>query len=202
MEKSELGPPGLGSQENDFANDDLLLLIKGAPDILLPYCSYTVCPDGTVVPIDEELRARIAFIQETWASRGQRVILLARKIIKEGSGEIPSGMGFDHALFGNTIMKVAENGLIFVGLVGIVVRLLFVFSNSGSSPRRYPGGRAYLSNRRYSFLHGDWVQDVELHLISVGISPVLRYLLRVSAELLEIKRSITSTTYTLFQLCH
>jgi sodium/potassium-transporting ATPase subunit alpha len=109
--------------KNNFEDNDLLLLIKGAPDILLPYCDSTVCPDGNVVPIDEELRSRIAFLQETWASRGQRVILLARKIIKSGSEEIPAGMSFDHALYGNTIMKVAETGLTFVGLVGIVVCL-------------------------------------------------------------------------------
>jgi sodium/potassium-transporting ATPase subunit alpha len=118
-----VGRPGLEST-NNFEDNDLLLLIKGAPDILLPYCDSTVCPDGTVVPIDEELRSRIAFLQETWASRGQRVILLARKVIKSGSQEIPAGMSFDHALYGNTIMKVAETGLTFVGLVGIVVCLL------------------------------------------------------------------------------
>ena len=96
-------------------------MIKGAPDILLRYCSYTTCPDGSVVQIDDDIRSRIAFLQETWASRGQRVILLARKIIKAGSGEIPSGMGFDHALVGDAIQKIAESGLTFLGLVGIVV---------------------------------------------------------------------------------
>jgi len=101
-----------------------LLLIKGAPDILLPYCSYTVCPDGSVVAIDDAIRARISLLQESWASRGQRVILLARKIIKSGDGAIPTGMGFDHALFGNTIQQVAETGLTVLGLVGIVVRPL------------------------------------------------------------------------------
>jgi sodium/potassium-transporting ATPase subunit alpha len=107
---------------DDFKEEDLLLMIKGAPDILLPYCSFTLCPDGNVVPIDDGLRSRISTLQEAWASRGQRVILLARKVIKEGSKEIPTGMGFDHALFGNTIQKVAETGLTFLGLVGIVVR--------------------------------------------------------------------------------
>ena len=112
---------GLGPSATDFNDDDLFLMIKGAPDILLPYCSYTVCPDGSVVPIDSAIRTRISTLQESWASRGQRVILLARKIIKSGSNEIPPGMGFDHALFGNTIQKVAETGLTFLGLVGIVV---------------------------------------------------------------------------------
>lgn len=75
--------------------------------------------------IDEQLRLRIAFLQESWASRGQRVILLARKIIKPDSDDIPAGMGFDHALFGNAIAKAATTGLTFIGLVGIVVFNLF-----------------------------------------------------------------------------
>lgn len=49
------------------------------------------------------------------------MILLARKVIKADSNDIPPGMGFDHALFGNTIMKAAATGLTIVGLVGIVV---------------------------------------------------------------------------------
>jgi sodium/potassium-transporting ATPase subunit alpha len=112
----------LGPLESSFDEEDSLLLIKGAPDILLPNCSSTLQPDGTVAPLDDEFMARISHLQETWASSGgQRVLLLARKIVKSGSDEIPAGMGFNHALFGDTMMKVVEKGLTCVGLVGIVV---------------------------------------------------------------------------------
>jgi sodium/potassium-transporting ATPase subunit alpha len=111
----------LGSLENTFDDNDLLLLKKGAPDILLPNCSSALSPDGTVVPLDEEVRSRITHLQESWASRGQRVLLLTRKIVKPGDGSIPSGMGFDHALFGDTIMEVAKQDLTVIGMVGIVV---------------------------------------------------------------------------------
>lgn len=115
----------LGALESTFDEEDLLLLIKGAPEILLPNCSSALCPDGSIIPLDDEVCARISHLQESWASSGgQRVLLLARKPIKSGNGEIPDGMGFDHALFGNTLMKVAETGLTFIGLVGIVVRSL------------------------------------------------------------------------------
>ena len=149
--------PGLGSEE--FSDDDSLLLIKGAPDILLPYCNYTLCPDGEVVAIDDKLRSRISVLQEFWASRGQRVILLARKIIKSGSNEIPAGMGFEHALFGNTIMKVAETNLVFVGLVGIVVCSSLPFAYLGSPSGRHSRSRAYLSNCRDSILYGYRVRN-------------------------------------------
>jgi sodium/potassium-transporting ATPase subunit alpha len=110
----------LGPSEGEFEDSDTLLLIKGAPDILFANCSSTLLPDGTVAPLDETLRARLSALQETWASQGgQRVLLLARKVIK--SGDIPEGMGFDHALFGNTVMRIVENGLTCLGLVGIVV---------------------------------------------------------------------------------
>ena len=111
----------LGSQETTFDDNHLLLLKKGAPDILLPSCSSALSPDGTIVPLDEEVHARITRLQESWASRGQRVLLLARKIIKAGSNDIPAGMGFDHALFGDTIMEVAKKDLTVIGMVGIVV---------------------------------------------------------------------------------
>src|ERR1700744_867090 len=91
----------LGSLVNSFTDDDFLLLKKGAPDILLAGCSSALSPDGTVIPLDDAVRTRISHIQETWASRGQRVLLLTRKIIKAGGNDIPAGMTFDHALFGD-----------------------------------------------------------------------------------------------------
>lgn len=121
--------------DTSFSEDDTVLLIKGAPDILLPYCSSTLCPDGTTVPLDGDLRQRISRLQEAWSARGQRVILLARKVITK---DIPAGMGYDHALFGSTIMKIAENDLTFAGMIGIVVCLDFDFADLGSSKRRDP----------------------------------------------------------------
>lgn len=113
----------LGPLETSFEDDDILLLIKGAPDILLANCTSTLGSDGIVVPLEDSLRARISGLQENWASHGgQRVLLLARKIIKSGRNEIPEGMGFDHALFGNSVMRIVENGLTCIGLVGIVVK--------------------------------------------------------------------------------
>jgi hypothetical protein len=108
----------LGKLENEFNDSDLLLLKKGAPDLLIPNCSSVLTPSGDVVPLDEEMRSRVERLQETWASRGQRVLLLARKIVHPS--DLPAGMGFDHALFGDTIMDVAKSGLTVIGMVGIV----------------------------------------------------------------------------------
>ena len=131
-----------------------MLLIKGAPDILLPYCSSTLCPDGTIVPLDGDLRQRISRLQETWSARGQRVILLARKVISAHTDEIPAGMVLDHPLLGTTIMKVAESGLTFAGMIGIVVCITFDVTDSGSSQGRNSRSRPHMSHCGNSFLHG------------------------------------------------
>jgi sodium/potassium-transporting ATPase subunit alpha len=106
--------------ENTFDQNDVLLLKKGAPDILLRHCSSALSPDGAVVPLDVEISARISRIQESWSSRGQRVLLLARKVIK--SEDLPFDANFDHPLFGDTIVEIAKKDLTVIGLVGIVVR--------------------------------------------------------------------------------
>jgi sodium/potassium-transporting ATPase subunit alpha len=144
--------------DTTFTEEDSVLLIKGAPDILLPYCSSTLCPDGTTVPLDGDLRQRISRLQEAWSGHGQRVILLARKVINAHTDEIPAGMGFEHALFGTTIMKVAESGLTFVGMIGIVVCTNFDVTDSGSSKGRNSGSRPHLSHCRHSLLHGHRVR--------------------------------------------
>jgi sodium/potassium-transporting ATPase subunit alpha len=137
-EKSQAFVQSALGADSAFDEEDSVLLIKGAPDILLPYCSSTICPDGTTIPIDEDIRKRISHLQESWSARGQRVILLARKVIKAQSDEIPAGMGFDNSLFGTTIMKVAETGLTFVGMIGIVVRTSSNDADLGSTKRRNP----------------------------------------------------------------
>jgi sodium/potassium-transporting ATPase subunit alpha len=115
----------LGKLENEFDNDDILLLKKGAPDLLLPNCTSVLTASG-VVPLDDQMQARVAHLQESWASRGQRVLLLARKIVKANGGDIPPHMGFDHALLGDTVMDIAMSGLTIIGMVGIVVRCRFI----------------------------------------------------------------------------
>jgi sodium/potassium-transporting ATPase subunit alpha len=72
------------------------------------------------------MQARVAHLQESWASRGQRVLLLARKIVKANGGDIPPHMGFDHALLGDTVMGIAMSGLTIIGMVGIVVWYFFI----------------------------------------------------------------------------
>jgi sodium/potassium-transporting ATPase subunit alpha len=60
---------------------DLLLMIKGAPDVLITRCTKYVGEDGHVYNLDEGVRASIEAVKDKWSSQGKRVLLLARKVL-------------------------------------------------------------------------------------------------------------------------
>ncbi|KAM0791484.1 hypothetical protein ACM66B_005937 [Microbotryomycetes sp. NB124-2] len=62
-----------------FEDHDRLLLVKGAPDVLLRRCSSYMTADGDIAKLDEKATASVTALQSDLASRGQRVLLLARK---------------------------------------------------------------------------------------------------------------------------
>lgn len=100
----------------EWRKDDLLLTIKGAPDILVERCTKYVGEDGHVYPLNADIKASIDEIKNRWSSQGKRVILLARKVLP--------GYQSQHRPENNTfegeIMRQAHSDLILVGLVGIV----------------------------------------------------------------------------------
>ena len=50
---------------NTFDDNDILLLKKGAPDILLPHCSTALFSEGIIVSLDDQTKARIMHVQES-----------------------------------------------------------------------------------------------------------------------------------------
>ena len=97
-------------------SDDILLTIKGAPDIIVERCTTYVGEDGNVYPFDAEMKATVEGIKDKWSSEGKRVILLARKILP-GHQATHSP---EHNVFETEIMHQANTGLTLVGLIGIV----------------------------------------------------------------------------------
>ncbi len=79
-----------------------VLFVKGAPDLLLPRC-VSVLTDGGVQKMTALHRDRISRAQERMASDALRVLGFAYR-------EYPAGTPFDRA----------ENGLVFVGLAGLM----------------------------------------------------------------------------------
>jgi sodium/potassium-transporting ATPase subunit alpha len=88
------------------------LMIKGAPDILLPRCDLLLNNNNEEVELTQAQRQRIEAIKDSWSRQGKRVILLARKptiVPFSGSGNQEK-----------EVLVAAREGLTFVGIVGIV----------------------------------------------------------------------------------
>lgn len=82
-----------------WQGDQLVQLVKGAPEQILEVCSHWRGPDGTA-PLGEEDRAQIEQAYADLAERGLRVIALARRVVTQA--------------------EVREEDLEFVGIVGMV----------------------------------------------------------------------------------
>ncbi|BFZ56820.1 hypothetical protein PYCC9005_003868 [Savitreella phatthalungensis] len=98
---------------------DYLLTMKGAPDVLMPRCNQVLMPDGEILQLTHERRQAIEAMQENWSSQGLRVLMFARKIVPSNS--IPANASdAESSAFASHIDSVARDGLVCIGLVGIV----------------------------------------------------------------------------------
>ena len=92
-----------------------IMLIKGAPDVLFPSCSTVMKADGSVVPLNNALRAQITTLQSDWSSQGQRVLALCYRSL--GATKVdPSTMSPNEL---EELMYAEVQDLTLVGLVGI-----------------------------------------------------------------------------------
>jgi P-type Ca2+ transporter type 2C len=96
----------MSSIERDHEHGDALVIVtKGAPDVLLAHC--TQARVGTeVVPLDDGLRVRIVADVETLTDAALRTLAVAYRPL--AAGEDPAAAG------------ALERDLIFVGTVGII----------------------------------------------------------------------------------
>lgn len=95
---------------------DLLLTIKGAPDVLLPRCSSYVGEDGEVHQLEAGIRTNIEAVKDNWSAQGKRVLLLARKVLPRSS----LVYGAEEGDFEVEALRHASSDLTLIGLVGIV----------------------------------------------------------------------------------
>ncbi|WWC91684.1 uncharacterized protein L201_006630 [Kwoniella dendrophila CBS 6074] len=104
---------------NDFGPEDLMLMCKGAPDVLLKRCTFINDPSGgPALPLTDETMARLTAVQEKWSSKGQRVLLLAKRVIPRSS--IPKEYSFDQPEFSDFVNTELNQQLTVIGLVGLV----------------------------------------------------------------------------------
>ncbi|SJX65096.1 K, P-type ATPase (mediates high-affinity potassium or sodium uptake) [Sporisorium reilianum f. sp. reilianum] len=94
------------------AGEDKMLLVKGGPDVLLKRSSSALDASGQVVALTEQVKDVIVAMQSRWSSRGQRVILLARRIVR--AEQLDTTLAIEDAAL------ALNMDLTVVGLVGIV----------------------------------------------------------------------------------
>ncbi|SLM35767.1 h k atpase alpha [Lasallia pustulata] len=97
-------------------DEDMLLMIKGAPDVLIGRCNTVIGEEGAVNSLNMETRAAIEDIKNAWSTQGKRVILLARKVLP--AAVIVSSTESND--FEREAMEHARTGLTLVGLIAIV----------------------------------------------------------------------------------
>ncbi|GAA5873739.1 hypothetical protein JCM3774_000154 [Rhodotorula dairenensis] len=94
--------------ENPF-----VLLAKGAPDVLMRSCTSILMPDGSVRVFDESAKERLVALQSSFASRGQRVLLFAKRSVSRKEHSERSGTGEEK-------LVALISDLTVVGLVALV----------------------------------------------------------------------------------
>ncbi|PWN42087.1 K, P-type ATPase [Ceraceosorus guamensis] len=100
----------LGMEAAKFdACDNAILFAKGAPDILFKRCSSVLDASGQIVPLTPERQAHLTTLQLSWANRGQRVLLFARRVINRPLSELAEPQ----------LIELSQS-LTVIGLVGIV----------------------------------------------------------------------------------
>ena len=87
------------------------------PDVLVKRCTTILDLSGQVVPLDEERLKNLVGAQEALASRGRRVVMLARKIVP--SHALDKEVLANSALLADKVQAMNEE-LTVVGLTALV----------------------------------------------------------------------------------
>ncbi|GAA5889238.1 hypothetical protein JCM8208_007811 [Rhodotorula glutinis] len=90
-----------------------VLLVKGAPDVLMPRCSSILRTDGSVEPFTADAAAALVALQSRYAALGQRVLLFAKRSISPKHTADLIGTEEDK------LTALVEN-LVVVGLIALV----------------------------------------------------------------------------------
>ncbi|GMK56262.1 hypothetical protein CspeluHIS016_0301020 [Cutaneotrichosporon spelunceum] len=113
---SSIASPVPLSKHDRWGKDSLMLTVKGAPDVLLKRCSFIATSSG-VEPLTNANLTRLITTQAKWAAQGQRVLLLAKRVIRSSDlGPDP----LDSDDFANHVNATLNQDLTVVGLVGLV----------------------------------------------------------------------------------
>lgn len=94
-----------------------LNFLNQAPDVLIRRCSHFIDSNGRTAPLNAPTVDGISAVQEDFASRGQRVLLLAKKVIT--SAELSKESLTDPTVLEDRLVALNVD-LVFVGLLALV----------------------------------------------------------------------------------
>ncbi|PMD37745.1 putative Na/K ATPase alpha 1 subunit [Hyaloscypha variabilis F] len=101
------------STQSNLNQREFLLFVKGAPDVLLPHCtSYWSYQEHSIMPLDNDSKARLLQLQENLSRRAERVIMLCERRITPNT-ELGSNA------FGDEIQDHIAD-LTIIGVLGII----------------------------------------------------------------------------------
>ena len=101
----------------EYKNNEYIMFMKGAPDILLKKCMYYIPKKGgSEIFLDPKTTDFIKHTQKEWSSSGQRVLIFLKKYIK-----VEEAIALSHMESIDLEKAVAGiNGFTFVGMTGII----------------------------------------------------------------------------------
>ena len=101
---------GTRRQSETTPESDFLMLVKGAPDILLPKCTSWLSINSTVEPLTNEAKQRLSQLQERLSRNAERVIMLCQRQYRPNA-----------ALNSNAFAdEIADQGLAELTIIGIL----------------------------------------------------------------------------------
>lgn len=103
---------------DNYTRSSFLLTVKGAPEVLMPRCSHVLNPSGgPPIAISASVRESITNVQENWSRTGQRVLLLARRIVNDKWLEDETDRNSQEFA---EVVEEYNRDLVIVGLVGLI----------------------------------------------------------------------------------
>ncbi|KAK5710714.1 hypothetical protein LTR15_012870 [Elasticomyces elasticus] len=89
-----------------------LLIVKGAPDVLLPHCSHYRSYEGVVRPLDEAAKQRFNELQSSLSRNAERVLMFSQRSYAVGADTKQAG-------FEQKLVDEGMADLVIIGVVGI-----------------------------------------------------------------------------------
>ncbi|KAF9206569.1 hypothetical protein BGZ59_011607, partial [Podila verticillata] len=102
--------------------DNMLVFVKGAPDVLLPHCtSFLAAGSNTPQPLSDDWISELSRIQMAWSRRGQRVLMLCKSRYNPYMAQYDAkGSGSSASASQEELARQGLQELCILGLVGIM----------------------------------------------------------------------------------